>query len=101
LKRQGPGQGFVTSLMIICSIADSSKSNFLVLPKNCRLNFNMFFVHALKINTCNFMGMAGQAVDAMVHGKGKYALIRDSEDFQTGIYDKPLPCFGCGIGWFS
>jgi hypothetical protein len=43
----------------------------------------------------------GQAVDAMVHGKGKYALIRDPEDFQTGIYDKPLPCFGCGIGWFS
>ncbi|PNY09312.1 ribosomal L18ae family protein [Trifolium pratense] len=45
--------------------------------------------------------MAGQAVDAMVHGKGKYALIRDPEDFQSGIYDKPLPCFGCGIGWFS
>lgn len=43
----------------------------------------------------------GQAVDAMVHGKGKYGLIRDPEDFQTGIYDKPLPCFGCGIGWFS
>ncbi|XP_062145341.1 large ribosomal subunit protein eL20z-like, partial [Alnus glutinosa] len=18
-----------------------------------------------------------------------------------GLYDKPLPCFGCGIGWFS
>ncbi|CAK8564010.1 unnamed protein product [Lathyrus sativus] len=43
----------------------------------------------------------GQAVDAMVHGKGKYGLIRDPEDFQAGIYDKPLPCFGCGIGWFS
>ncbi|XP_077245324.1 uncharacterized protein LOC143885172 [Tasmannia lanceolata] len=31
----------------------------------------------------------------------KYTLIRDPEDLQGGIYDKPLPCFGCGIGWFS
>ncbi|KAK7265400.1 hypothetical protein RJT34_33020 [Clitoria ternatea] len=43
----------------------------------------------------------GQAIDATGHGKGKYALIRDAEDFQTGIYDKPLPFNGCGIGWFS
>lgn len=47
------------------------------------------------------MAMAGQAIDATGHEKGKYALIRDPEDFQTGIYDKPLPFFGCGIGWFS
>ncbi|ESR64787.1 hypothetical protein KPL70_001076 [Citrus sinensis] len=33
--------------------------------------------------------------------KGRYTLIRDPEDFQFGIYDKPLPCFGCGVGWFS
>ncbi|PWA72468.1 hypothetical protein CTI12_AA271910 [Artemisia annua] len=33
--------------------------------------------------------------------KGKYALIKDSDDFQQGLYDKPMPCFGCGIGWFS
>ncbi|PIA64230.1 hypothetical protein AQUCO_00100014v1 [Aquilegia coerulea] len=33
--------------------------------------------------------------------KGKYILIRDAEDYQPGLYDKPLPCFGCGIGWFS
>ncbi|KAM0020874.1 hypothetical protein Hdeb2414_s0025g00671841 [Helianthus debilis subsp. tardiflorus] len=32
--------------------------------------------------------------------KGKYALINDN-GFQQGLYDKPLPCFGCGIGWFS
>ncbi|XP_047322700.1 uncharacterized protein LOC124926507 isoform X2 [Impatiens glandulifera] len=30
---------------------------------------------------------------------GKYMLIRD--DTELGTYDKPLPCFGCGIGWFS
>ncbi|XP_068650159.1 large ribosomal subunit protein eL20z-like [Aristolochia californica] len=30
-----------------------------------------------------------------------YPLIRDPEEFQGGIYDKPLPCFGCGLGWFS
>uniref|UniRef100_A0A2P2K7M5 Uncharacterized protein LOC105637921 n=1 Tax=Rhizophora mucronata TaxID=61149 RepID=A0A2P2K7M5_RHIMU len=43
----------------------------------------------------------GQAPGAEEHGKGKYTLIRDPEDFQFGSYDKPLPCFGCGIGWFS
>ncbi|KAL6330916.1 hypothetical protein AAG906_009344 [Vitis piasezkii] len=43
----------------------------------------------------------GQAVDAVDREKGKYTLLRDVEDFQVGIYDKPLPCFGCGIGWFS
>ncbi|XP_029128166.1 60S ribosomal protein L18a-like protein isoform X5 [Cajanus cajan] len=47
------------------------------------------------------MGMIGQAIDAAEHEKGNYTLIRDPEDFQTGLYDKPLPCYGCGIGWFS
>ncbi|KAI7987242.1 60S ribosomal protein L18a-like protein [Camellia lanceoleosa] len=42
----------------------------------------------------------GQAADAADHEKGKYTLIRDTEDFQVGAFDKPLPCFGCGIGWF-
>uniref|UniRef100_A0A6M2F3J5 Ribosomal protein L18ae family n=1 Tax=Populus davidiana TaxID=266767 RepID=A0A6M2F3J5_9ROSI len=44
--------------------------------------------------------MVGQVTDATDGEKGKYTLVRDPEDFQ-GIYDKPLPCFGCGIGWFS
>lgn len=39
--------------------------------------------------------------DAADREKGRYTLIRDPEDFQSGIYDKPLPCFGCGVGWFS
>ncbi|KAJ1437154.1 hypothetical protein SESBI_04003 [Sesbania bispinosa] len=43
----------------------------------------------------------GQATDAAENDKGKYSLIRDPEDFQTGLYDKPLPCYGCGVGWFS
>ncbi|KAJ7979292.1 60S ribosomal protein L18a-like protein [Quillaja saponaria] len=43
----------------------------------------------------------GQALDAEDRDKGKYNLVRDPEDFQQGIYDKPLQCFGCGIGWFS
>ncbi|PKI45823.1 hypothetical protein CRG98_033830 [Punica granatum] len=34
-------------------------------------------------------------------GKAKYIHIKDAEDSQLGIYDRPLPCFGCGIGWFS
>ncbi|GAV72978.1 hypothetical protein CFOL_v3_16466 [Cephalotus follicularis] len=48
-----------------------------------------------------FSVFKGQAIDAADREKGNYTLIRDSEDFQAGIYDKPLPCFGCGIGWFS
>ncbi|KAM3301034.1 hypothetical protein P3S67_015534 [Capsicum chacoense] len=43
----------------------------------------------------------GQGSDAEDREKGKYMLIRDVEDLQTGFYDKPLPCFGCGVGWFS
>ncbi|KAI3447176.1 hypothetical protein Pfo_003841 [Paulownia fortunei] len=43
----------------------------------------------------------GQAMDTADREKGKYTLMRDEEDSQLGIYDKPLPCFGCGIGWFS
>ncbi|KAK8992661.1 hypothetical protein V6N11_048733 [Hibiscus sabdariffa] len=35
------------------------------------------------------------------HKNGEYELIRDAEDPHQGMYDKPLPCFGCGIGWFS
>ncbi|XP_075489538.1 uncharacterized protein LOC142528369 isoform X3 [Primulina tabacum] len=41
------------------------------------------------------------AVDVADREKGRYALIRDDENSQVGTYDKPLPCFGCGIGWFS
>lgn len=29
-----------------------------------------------------------------------YILVRDVEDNQLGLFDKPLPCFGCGLGWF-
>ncbi|KAL9440929.1 hypothetical protein AB3S75_019579 [Citrus x aurantiifolia] len=42
-----------------------------------------------------------KAPDTADREKGRYTLIRDPEDFQFGIYDKPLPCFGCGVGWFS
>ncbi|CAL5398546.1 unnamed protein product [Camellia sinensis] len=42
----------------------------------------------------------GQPTD-MGDPKGKYTLIRDADDFQLGTFDKPLPCFGCGIGWLS
>ncbi|KAK4269136.1 hypothetical protein QN277_022330 [Acacia crassicarpa] len=31
---------------------------------------------------------------------GEFAPIRNSEDEKPGKFDKPLPCFGCGIGWF-
>lgn len=48
-----------------------------------------------------FMAIAGQAMDTTDREKGKYTLLKDSEDFQQGIYDRPLPFRGCGIGWFS
>ncbi|KAK2652946.1 hypothetical protein Ddye_012802 [Dipteronia dyeriana] len=39
--------------------------------------------------------------DIVDHKNGEYVRIRDAEDPQLGMYDKPLRCFGCGIGWFS
>lgn len=33
--------------------------------------------------------------------KGDYVHVGDTEQHLLGSYDKPLPCFGCGIGWFS
>ncbi|GLT32259.1 hypothetical protein SLA2020_069370 [Shorea laevis] len=41
------------------------------------------------------------STDVVEHRNGKYESIRDEEDPQLGMYDKPLPCCGCGIGWFS
>ncbi|KAF6159548.1 hypothetical protein GIB67_032319, partial [Kingdonia uniflora] len=38
--------------------------------------------------------------DPEEHENGKFMLIRDVEDYQQGLYDKHLTCFGCGIGWF-
>ncbi|CAN0901266.1 hypothetical protein LINGRAHAP2_LOCUS21323 [Linum grandiflorum] len=49
-----------------------------------------------------FRGQQPSASDLTGQEKGKYSLIRDPEDFLAGgAFDKPLPCFGCGIGWFS
>ncbi|XP_076881176.1 uncharacterized protein LOC143529234, partial [Bidens hawaiensis] len=31
---------------------------------------------------------------------GNYTLIGDAEGNELGYFDKPLPCFGFGIGWF-
>ncbi|XP_075649587.1 uncharacterized protein LOC142620029 [Castanea sativa] len=45
--------------------------------------------------------LKGQITDAVGREKGKYTLVKDLEHSQLGTYDKPLPCFGCGIGWFS
>ncbi|XP_071901321.1 uncharacterized protein [Coffea arabica] len=39
--------------------------------------------------------------DAKQHQNGDYALTGDIEHAQLGMFDKPLPCFGCGVGWFS
>ncbi|CAL0308707.1 unnamed protein product [Lupinus luteus] len=39
-------------------------------------------------------------MDTADRRNGEYAPIRDSDDPVLGKFDKPLPCFGCGIGWF-
>ncbi|KAL0009979.1 hypothetical protein SO802_005087 [Lithocarpus litseifolius] len=43
----------------------------------------------------------GLSTDVVDHKNGAYAQIKDVESPELGIFDKPLPCFGCGIGWFS
>ncbi|XVF86847.1 hypothetical protein PTKIN_Ptkin18bG0075000 [Pterospermum kingtungense] len=47
------------------------------------------------------IGESKHSTEAVEHRNGEYALIRDVEDPELGMFDKPLPCFGCGIGWFS
>ncbi|XP_062207152.1 large ribosomal subunit protein eL20z-like isoform X2 [Phragmites australis] len=32
---------------------------------------------------------------------GKYTLLRDEENPRLAIFERRLPCFGCGIGWSS
>ncbi|XP_010542412.1 PREDICTED: 60S ribosomal protein L18a-like protein isoform X2 [Tarenaya hassleriana] len=41
------------------------------------------------------------STDIEEQNKGEYSLIRKDEETELGMFDKPLPCFGCGIGWFS
>ncbi|CAH9084040.1 unnamed protein product [Cuscuta europaea] len=43
----------------------------------------------------------GQGAKGDDRNKGKYSPLRSVEDGQASLYDRPLPCFGCGIGWFS
>ncbi|WCJ39471.1 Ribosomal protein L18ae family [Euphorbia peplus] len=38
----------------------------------------------------------GDGADA----EGEYIQIRDEEEPKLGMFDKPLPCCGCGFGWF-
>ncbi|WZY85682.1 hypothetical protein YC2023_032066 [Brassica napus] len=49
----------------------------------------------------SFIELSDIMIDATVCGKGRYTLVKDVDDVENGAYDKPLPCFGCGIGWFS
>ncbi|GLT60801.1 hypothetical protein SLA2020_335510 [Shorea laevis] len=43
---------------------------------------------------------AGLSTDVVDYRNGDYVNIKDVENPQLGMFDKPLPCFGCGIGWF-
>ncbi|XP_050230706.1 60S ribosomal protein L18a-like protein [Mercurialis annua] len=42
----------------------------------------------------------GHSTDVVDDRKGKYIPIRDADEPELGMFDKPLPCCGCGIGWF-
>ncbi|KAF3525615.1 hypothetical protein F2Q69_00051849 [Brassica cretica] len=35
----------------------------------------------------------------MCCGKRRYTAIKDADDMGTGVFDKSLFCFGCGLGW--
>ncbi|KAJ8557746.1 hypothetical protein K7X08_004512 [Anisodus acutangulus] len=39
--------------------------------------------------------------DARDHPSDSYMPLKDVEDNHLCIFDRPLPCFGFGIGWFS
>ncbi|KAK9131274.1 hypothetical protein Sjap_011761 [Stephania japonica] len=54
----------------------------------------------LRPSARHFALSKGPSTDNTDHEKGKYVLIKD-DDHQLGLFDKPLPCCGCGIGWFS
>lgn len=43
----------------------------------------------------------GLSTDAVDHKNGNYVRIGGPEDPELGMFDKPLPYCGCGIGWFS
>lgn len=43
-------------------------------------------------------GVGGNCLDD-VHGK--LSLLEPGGKSNMGLYDMPLPFFGCGIGWFS
>lgn len=40
------------------------------------------------------------STDLKEQQNGDYTLINDVEDIKLGRFDIPLPCCGCGIGWF-
>ncbi|KAF6154910.1 hypothetical protein GIB67_018347 [Kingdonia uniflora] len=48
-----------------------------------------------------YLHFHGEGVDPEELEKGNYMLIKDVDDYQQGLYDKTLMCFGCGIEWFS
>nr|GEX64477.1 60S ribosomal protein L18a-like protein [Tanacetum cinerariifolium] len=51
-------------------------------------------------NHC-FSMFKGHAANNMDCVKDRYTFIKDVDEFQVGMFDRPLPCFGCGVGWFS
>ena len=46
---------------------------------------------------CWTTGISTDVVDSI---DGYYAWVQDTEDLQFGMFEKRLPCFGCGIDWF-
>ncbi|KAM4119662.1 hypothetical protein ACJW30_03G075900 [Castanea mollissima] len=44
--------------------------------------------------------MMGQVQVQLQSDEGNFTLL-EPEQNSSGIYDRPLSCFGCGIGWFS
>jgi hypothetical protein len=47
--------------------------------------------------------MKEMMVEVQLNGDaGNFSLLEPANgEHSGGLYDKPLSCFGCGIGWFS
>ncbi|KAM0959654.1 hypothetical protein ACFX13_025402 [Malus domestica] len=66
----------------------------------------MMMILLYQCNMANVIGLpsesgwvsTGISTDVVNHRSGDYAPIGDQEDPKLGMFDKPLPCFGWGIG---
>ncbi|KAF4398179.1 hypothetical protein G4B88_019900, partial [Cannabis sativa] len=70
-------------------------------PLSLSNSTKFYFFRSRFLNGEGKWGVEEISTDVVEHRRGKYSRIQDAEDPQLSLFDKPLPCCGCGIGWFS